>query len=138
MQDYKRKLQTYLIMMVRDMLRDVLKYGLQGDQHFYIAFSTRHPDVVIPAYLKKKYPDNMTIVLQNDFENLNVFHHHFSVELSFSEGYHKVLVPFGALTYITDPSKDFSLELTPSMEKEEIKECDMQENIIYFPSKIPN
>ncbi|QEK38484.1 ClpXP protease specificity-enhancing factor SspB [Candidatus Cytomitobacter primus] len=138
MQDYKKKLQEYLRLMVKDILRDITRSGLHGEQHFYIAFSTQHPNVLIPPEFKEKYPTSMTIVLQNDFENLQVFHQGFSVDLSFSGIKNKVSIPFNALTYITDPSVNFSLEFSPDLE--EIKtedDCEIKDNLIYFPSKNP-
>lgn len=36
-----------------------------GEHHFYITFKTQAPGVSIPAHLVAKFPDEMTIVLQN-------------------------------------------------------------------------
>ncbi len=139
MQDYKTKLQTYLRVMVRDILRDVTKYGLHGDQHYYIAFSTKHPNVIIPKALKEKHPSNLTIVLQNDFENLQVFNQSFSVQLTFDGDKQQISVPLNALTYITDPSENFALEFNPDMEEiKTIDDCQLHDNLIYFPSRNPH
>jgi hypothetical protein len=40
---------------VRAVLTRVQKSGLPGNHHFYIAFDTRHPGVVLSKRLKGKY-----------------------------------------------------------------------------------
>lgn len=133
MQDYKRKLQEYLRLLVRDILRDVIKYGLQGEQHLYIAFSTKHPNVSIPESFKEKYPETMMIVLQNDFENLQVFNQSFSVDLAFSGVKYNISIPFNALMYITDPSANFSLEFSVDLKEiPKVDEMNIENKIIHF------
>ncbi|WP_246118478.1 ClpXP protease specificity-enhancing factor SspB [Candidatus Cytomitobacter indipagum] len=133
MQNYKKKLQEYLRLFVRDILRDVIKHGLQGEQHLYIAFSTKHPNVSIPDSFKEKYPKTMTIVLQNEFENLEISNQGFSVNLTFSGIKYDISVPFNALMYITDPSDNFSLEFSPDLKEiPNIDEIDVKGKIIYF------
>ena len=46
--------------------------SLPGEHHFYITFKTPAPGVDIPAHLVAKFPDEMTIVLQNRFWDLSV------------------------------------------------------------------
>ena len=45
---------------------------LPGAHHFYITFKTHAPGVSVPASLRERFPDEMTIVLQNKFWDLNV------------------------------------------------------------------
>ncbi|USO00917.1 MAG: hypothetical protein H6845_01155 [Alphaproteobacteria bacterium] len=136
--NYKGKLQEYLRLMVRDILRHVTQYGLQGSQHFYIAFSMDHPNVSLPAFLRKQYPTSMTIVLHNHFDNLQIFQQSFSVDLSFADEIHKITVPFNAITYITDPSANFALEFkADTAEIPNLDSVEKQDNIIYFPSVEP-
>ena len=59
---------------------------LPGTHHFYITFKTTAPGVNIPNRLKERFPDEMTIVLQNKFWDLKVTETGFTVGLSFSQG----------------------------------------------------
>ena len=59
--------------------------ALPGNHHFYITFKTGAPGVVIPAALKARFPDEMTIVLQNKFWDLRVENGGFHVGLSFNQ-----------------------------------------------------
>ena len=45
---------------------------LPGGHHFYITFKTSAPGVVIPKQLMQRFPDEMTVVLQNKFWDLTV------------------------------------------------------------------
>ena len=83
---------------------------LPGAHHFYITFKTGAPGVDIPKHLKERFPDEMTIVLQNKFWDLNVTDIGFSVGLSFNQMPSKLVVPFAAITAFVDPAVDFGLQ----------------------------
>ncbi|MEO6091829.1 MAG: ClpXP protease specificity-enhancing factor SspB [Novosphingobium sp.] len=83
---------------------------LPGNHHFYITFKTEAPGVAIPQHLRQRFPDEMTIVLQNKFWELNVGEDAFSVGLSFNQMPAKLHVPFAAITAFVDPEVDFGLQ----------------------------
>ncbi|HVR89886.1 MAG TPA: ClpXP protease specificity-enhancing factor SspB [Novosphingobium sp.] len=83
---------------------------LPGNHHFYITFKTGAPGVAIPTHLKERFPDEMTIVIQNKFWELNVDEEGFSVGLSFNQIPAKLQVPFAAITAFVDPAVDFGLQ----------------------------
>ena len=83
---------------------------LPGAHHFYITFKTAAPGVDIPNHLRERFPDEMTIVLQNKFWDLNVTEAGFSVGLSFNQMPSKLVVPFAAITAFVDPAVDFGLQ----------------------------
>ncbi|SFG39436.1 hypothetical protein SAMN05518801_1223 [Novosphingobium sp. CF614] len=83
---------------------------LPGSHHFYITFKTAAPGVNIPADLKARFPDEMTIVLQNKFWDLSVSDQGFSVGLSFNQMPAKLNIPFSAITAFVDPAVDFGLQ----------------------------
>ncbi|MEM1194492.1 MAG: ClpXP protease specificity-enhancing factor SspB [Pseudomonadota bacterium] len=83
---------------------------LPGNHHFYITFKTGAPGVSIPPHLKERFPDEMTIVLQNKFWELEVREEGFCVGLSFNQIPAKLDVPFAAITAFVDPAVDFGLQ----------------------------
>ena len=108
--DYDVMVQDALLAVVKKLLAEASKNGLPGNHHFYIAFNTGFPGVVIPPHLRAKYPDEMTIVLQNQFWDLMVFDDHFEVGLSFNQKSETLVIPFAALTGFLDPSVEFGLQ----------------------------
>jgi len=106
---YDAMVQRALLSVVRDVLKNTVKEGLPGDHHFYLTFSTVHPEVSIPAYLKERYPEEITIVVQNQFSDLIVDDDHFEISLSFNGKLEHLYVPFVALEGFFDPSVDFGL-----------------------------
>lgn len=101
-------------------LKIVEEQGLPGENHFYITFRTDFPGTVVSKNLKVQYPETMTIVLQNQFDNLIVRHNSFSVDLSFGGIPQTITIPYDAITYFADPYAKFGL----SFEKEEDTEQD--------------
>ncbi len=109
---YDEIVQEALRAVVGRVLGEVVASGgmLPGDHHFYITFKTGAPGVVIPPHLKERFPDEMTIVLQNKFWDLNVDEDSFSVGLSFNQIPTKLVIPFAAITAFVDPAVDFGLQ----------------------------
>ena len=83
---------------------------LPGRHHFYITFKTQAPGVDIPAHLIARFPDEMTIVLENRFWDLKVTEDGFSVGLSFNQIGSILVIPFSAITAFVDPAVDFGLQ----------------------------
>lgn len=101
---------------------------LPGNHHFYITFKTGAPGVNIPAALRERFPDEMTIVLQNKFWDLAVSDQGFTVGLSFNQIPSKLEIPFSAITAFVDPAVDFGLQFQASVEDVEPTEHDDAEN----------
>lgn len=95
---------------VRQALRRVAREGLPGDHHFFIAIDTRHPGVSISSRLRGRYPEEITIVLQHQFWNLDVQEDRFEVDLSFDNVQERLIVPFSAVKGFFDPSVQFGLQ----------------------------
>lgn len=109
---YDEIVQEALRAVVGRVLGEVAATGgnLPGNHHFYITFKTGAPGVSVPMHLHERFPDEMTIVLQNKFWDLEVAHDHFSVGLSFNQLPAKLVVPFDAITAFVDPAVDFGLQ----------------------------
>ena len=112
--DYERMFQGALQGVVRDALSEVAGRGLIGNHHFFITFRTDHPEADVPAFLRNQYPEEITIVLQNQFSGLSVAADAFSVSLNFNKAPAHLTVPFAALVRFVDPSVNFGLQLTPT------------------------
>src|SRR5262245_28950486 len=113
--DYEALTQDALRSIVRTvLLRVAAAAALPGEHHFYIAFATRAPGVVISRRLREKYPEEMTIVLQHQFSRLIVNEERFEVTLSFDNVPERLMVPFRAIRKFFDPSVPFGLQLEGS------------------------
>ena len=120
---YDLLVQDALKGVVRRVLIDAGKEGLPGEHHFYISFRTDFPGVRISNRLREKYPQEMTIVMQHQFWDLNITEHTFEVGLSFSGVPEKLLIPFDALTGFFDPSVQFGLKFDSPEGEEEDEEA---------------
>ena len=115
---YDRMVETALRDVVRQALRKIAETGLPGDHHFYVTFLTGAPGVEIPSHLAEQYPDEMTIVLQHQFEDLEVFDDAVAVTLSFNNARQRLTIPFAAVTTFADPSVNFALQFQQAQEAE--------------------
>ena len=111
--NYDELVQKALVSVVKQVLSDVSVNGLSGNHHFYIRFRTDHPMTRVPKFLKERHPEEVMVVLQHQFWNLQVSDEGFSVELSFNSMRESLFVPFSALTAFVDPSVKFALQFTP-------------------------
>ena len=97
-------------------LEHAAEHGLPGEHHYYLTFRTDHPGTTVPGHLKARYPQEITIVLQHQFEDLNVDRAaaRFGVTLFFGGVPSRLVVPFGALTMFHDPHVRFGLRFQPT------------------------
>jgi hypothetical protein len=95
---------------VKRVLVQVAEKGLPGSHHFYISFRSTDPGVEIPDYLRAKYPEEMTIVLQHQYWDLILYDDAFEVTVSFNKQQERIKVPFMALSAFVDPSVRFGLQ----------------------------
>jgi len=106
----KRAVERAFRDVAREILARVAQEGPPGAHHFYIGFATQAPGVVIPEHLRDRYPEEMTIVLQHRFWDLEVGEEAFSVSLSFQKQLERLTIPFAAIRSFADPSVNFMLE----------------------------
>jgi hypothetical protein len=111
--------QNALRGVVRTVMADAAKKGLLGEHHFKISFDTTAPGVKLSPRLREQYPQEMTIVLQHQFWDLQVGDEAFEVGLSFSGIPERLRVPFDAITGFFDPSVEFGLQFATVIEEEE-------------------
>ena len=117
--NYEQMTQLALRGVVRDAVRRVIREdGLPGAHHFYITFLTRFPGAEIDDTLKKKYPEEITIVLEHQFWDLAANEEDFEVTLKFGGVPKYLKVPYMAITRFHDPSVGFALQFEPPREME--------------------
>ena len=107
--DYGNMMHRAMRSLIADVLGVVSREGLPGEHHFFITFDTRHPDVGLSDWLRERYPDEMTIVLQHWFEDLEVNEQRFSITLNFGDQPETLIVPLDAILTFVDPSVEFGL-----------------------------
>lgn len=108
---YDAWIETALRDVIAQALNLAASQGLSGDHHFYISFLTREDGVVIPSHLRAQHPEEMTIVLQHQFEDLKIGGDSFSVSLRFNGKPEHLHIPFSAVLSFTDPGVNFGLQL---------------------------
>lgn len=126
--DYGKLVDEAMHVIVCRVLKKVQKEGLPGNHHFFISFLTKHPGVKLSKALSEKYPREMTIVLQYQYQDLTVDNKGFSVALSFSGVKESIYIPFSAVTTFADPSVQFGLQFrgVEMMEEINFDELDLE------------
>ena len=107
--NYGRLMQRALRGVMAEVLGEVAENGLPGEHHFFITFDCAHPGVDMPDWLRAEHPEELSVVLQYEFEDLAVAPDRFSVSLSFGNRPATLVVPFDAVTTFADPSENFGL-----------------------------
>ena len=107
--DYGGKMHRAMQGLIAEVLRDTAAHGLPGDHHFFITFDTHQEGVEMADWLRDRYPDEMTIVIQHWFDNLTVQDDHFTITLNFGNSPEPLIIPFDSLRTFVDPSVEFGL-----------------------------
>ncbi|MGI9351838.1 MAG: SspB family protein [Rhizobiaceae bacterium] len=95
---------------IRKVLEEVSAAGLPGEHHFFITFRTDHPGVRLSTRMRERYPEEMTIVIQHSFWDLNVSENHFEIDLSFDDILERLRIPFSSLKGFFDPHVKFGVQ----------------------------
>jgi hypothetical protein len=124
--DYRYLMENALRDVIRRALVQVADHGLPGSHHFFISFRTGDEGVLVPEFLRKEYPDEMTVILQHQYRDLVVTGEDFSVTLNFSAVPQRLTVPFTSITSFADPSVSFGLRFEAA--GDEIADDDVPED----------
>ena len=107
--DYGNLMHRAMRGLIEQVLQDVAANGLPGSHHFFITFDTNHPDVALAELLHDRYPGDMTVVIQNWYDNLAVDPEGFAITLNFGDSPEPMYIPFDAIRTFVDPSVEFGL-----------------------------
>ena len=117
--DYGKLMHRAMRSLIQEVLTDVQTNGLPGVHHFFITFDTTHSDARLADWLKERYPTEMTVVMQNWFDALEVTSQGFSVTLNFGDSPENLYVPFDAIRTFVDPSVEFGLRFESPEDEED-------------------
>ena len=117
--DYGNLMHTAMRGLIRTVLQDVAERGLPGNHHFFITFDTRHPDAQLADWLRQRYPEEMTVVMQHWFDNLVVDADGFGITLNFGETPEPLYIPYDAIQTFVDPSVEFGLRFESAEDDDE-------------------
>ncbi|WP_323715781.1 SspB family protein [Paracoccus aminovorans] len=117
--DYGGMMHRSMVRLIADVLAQVAAEGLQGEHHFFITFDTRDSGVEMADWLRERYPEEMTIVIQHWFENLEISDEGFRITLNFGNSPEPLYIPFDALRTFVDPSVEFGLRFENHEEEED-------------------
>ena len=109
--NYQQILKKNMINVLKDVLKVIEKDNLKEGHHLYITFNTENKKVILPKWLKKKHPKEMTIVLQYEYSNLKVLEEKFEILLSFNDIRVNLSIPFISIISFADPFANFGLKI---------------------------
>ena len=122
--DYGGMMHRAMQRLIADVLDAVAREGLPGDHHFFITFDTRDPDVEMADWLRERYPEEMTIVIQHWFDSLEVRPEGFAITQNFGDSPEPLYIPYDALRTFVDPSVEFGLRFETQVEDDEDEDED--------------
>ena len=108
---YQKILDKNMLNVFIDILKNIRDNGLSNNNHLYITFMTNHKNVELPNWLKQKYPQEMTIVVQYEYYDLKINNNNFSISLSFNDIKTNLKIDYNAIISFADPSANFGLIL---------------------------
>ena len=123
--NYAQLMQKAMQGLMIDVLKKTSINGLPGNHHYFISFKTKSEGVKVADWIKERYPEEITIVIQHWFDNLDVNDKCFSITLNFGDNPENLTIPWDSILTFVDPSVEFGLRF----EGEENKDNDIHEEI---------
>ena len=118
---YQKILDKNMLNVFKDILIDIRDNGLSNNNHLYITFFTNYKNVEIPNWLKQKYPEEMTIVIQYEYYDLKINKNNFSISLSFNDIKTYLTIDYNSVISFADPSVNFGLILQKNKKQNKLK-----------------
>ena len=140
MLEYQKILNQNMLNVLKDILVKIKDEELENNNQLYITFETNHEGVKIPNWLKDKYQNEMTIVIQYEYYNIKIHKKYFLITLSFNDIKTDLKIDYNSIISFADPSANFGLILKKNSinkkNKKIIKRKNTKEkdNIINFSS----
>lgn len=131
--------------LIEKAMRDVIKYALKKAQKiknenfsFVFTINTKHKNVILPNYIKKQYPNEITLILQHQFSNLNVKNNSFSVNLTFNGKSEEVVIPFNSILFFFDQVAGIELKFNNDNNVEFVEDYDDFYDLIDYTEEANN
>ena len=117
-----------------EVLKNIQKDGLLDGHHLYITINTKHKDLKLPNWIKSRYPNEITIVIQYEYSDLIVEKKFFSINLSFENIKTNLIVPYDSILSFADPYANFGLKFNSNVKKinTDDKLSNDKSNVIHF------
>ena len=109
--EYQKILDKNMLNVFKEILINIRDNGLSNNNHLYVTFFTNHKNVKLPNWLRQKYPDEMTIVIQYEYYDLEINKNNFSISLSFNDIKTNIKIDYNSIISFADPSANFGLIL---------------------------
>ena len=135
--EYQKILDKNMVNVFKDILINIRDNGLSNNNHLYITFFTNHKNVEIPNWLKQKYPEEMTIIIQYEYYDLRINRNNFSISLSFNDIKASLKIDYNSIISFADPSANFGLILQKNKTQKKFKKNleskkSKEDNVINF------
>lgn len=72
MLDYQKIVNQNMINVLRDIIINIKNNGLVNNNHLYITFLLNSKNTNISKWLNEKYPDELTIIIQHEYYDLEI------------------------------------------------------------------
>ena len=135
--DYGSLMHKAMRGLIYEVLTDISANGLPGAHHFFVTFDTMHPDVEIADWLSDRYPGEMMIVVQHQYESLTVTDQGFGITLSFGDSPEPLYVPYNAIKTFVDPSVEFGLRFETDDDDDDMHAPEAPMDVMTEPEDTP-
>lgn len=120
--DYTTLIADAYLVVVREALGVIAKDPEMGKYCVEISINTQHDDVVLPKWLKEQYPNILTIILNNRFEQLRTKNYDFSVVLYFKNKPVELVIPYDSIVLFNDTMNNFQVSFSDHLPDNETPE----------------
>ncbi len=127
--EYQKVLDKHILNVFKDIIKQIKVNGLSNNNHLYVTFLTNHKKTKIPDWIKEKYPQEMTIVIQYEFYDIFINENSFSITLSFNDIKANLEIGYESIISFADPSANFGLLLKQNKIKKQVKKITTDDNL---------
>lgn len=108
--DYNGLVEQAMRSVIREAIKEIRDN--KDDKRYCLMFeiNTKHKGVKLPKNILLQYPKTITLIIQYQFSNLEVFDNYFCVDLSFNGKICNVTIPFDSILSFLDKENEFEIK----------------------------
>jgi len=119
--DYKALIADAMLGVIREALTIASQDPDIGEVYFEIVLDTANANVVIPNWLRSQYPESLMIVLNQQFDDLEVSDTCFSVTVYFGGKPVRIEAPLDSIMAFNDEFNDFKVGFVTDQNDEQVE-----------------
>lgn len=121
--NYQKLVDQAKLKIVKEIISNIENKTGAHLNEIYITFLTSFPKIQMSNKLRQIYPNNMSVLICNNYTSIHAHDTFFEITLTFPTGMETLHIPFASITLFSDNTNQYAMKFIPEItEKIEVQD----------------